>query len=198
MKSDFLEFIGNARRRRSDKFRNQLYIFLICLVLSIFIWALVRLSKEYYYSVEYHLNYTQVPSNLRMINNTDSTINLRIKIQGFDFFSEQFIVKQYREYDVSLRNIKLRYLDEHIRGYILTNRIGKEIVAQTSFPSDVYFVSPDTLFFEFEKQSIRKSSIRGGSDPASNHASGNRDSLSHRSDTIGAPIKQKSDYNTKK
>ena len=113
MKSDFLEFIGNARQRRSEKFRNKLYIFLICLVLSIFIWALVRLSKDYYYSIEYHLNYTQVPANLRMVARSYSTINLRIKIQGFEFFSEQFIIKQYREYEVSLHNVRLRYLGEH-------------------------------------------------------------------------------------
>ena len=66
MKSDFLEFIGNARQRRSEKFRNQLYIFLVCLVLSVFIWALVRLSKDYYYSIEYSLNYTQIPGNLKL------------------------------------------------------------------------------------------------------------------------------------
>jgi hypothetical protein len=152
MKSDFLEFIGNARQRRSAKFRNQLYIFLVCLVLAIFLWALVRLSKDYYYSVEYHLVYTQVPSHLRMMSCSDSTINLRIKIQGFDFFSEQFILKQYREHEVSLRNVRLRYLGEHTMGYLLTSRIGKEIISQTNFPSEVYFVSPDTLFFEFRKQ----------------------------------------------
>jgi hypothetical protein len=159
MKSDFLEFIGSARERRSDKFRTQFYIFLVCLVLSIFIWALVRLSKEYYYSVEYHLNYTQIPAHLRMVDQSDSTIYLRIKIQGFEFFSEQFIIRQYREYEVSLRNVRLRYPGEHIQGYLLTNRIGKEIISQTNFPNEVYFVSPDTLFFEFERKSQNKQSL---------------------------------------
>jgi hypothetical protein len=156
MKSDLFEFIGNARQHRSEKFRNQFYIFLVCMVLSIFIWALVRLSKDYYYSIEYHLIYSQVPSHLRMTSASDSAINLRIKIQGFEFFSEQFILKQYREYEVSLRNVRLRYQGEHIRGYMLTNRIGKEIISQTNFPNEVYFVSPDTLFFDFEKKSPKR------------------------------------------
>ncbi len=159
MKSDFLEFIGSARKRRSDKFRTQFYIFLVCLVLSIFIWALVRLSKDYYYSVEYHLKYTHIPSNLRIVGQSDSTIYLRIKIQGFEFFSEQFIISQYREYEVNLRNVRLRYLGEHTLGYLLTNSIGKEIISQTNFPSEVYFVSPDTLFFEFERKGMNKPSI---------------------------------------
>ena len=156
MKSVFLEFIGNARRRRSEKFRNQLYIFLVCLVLSIFIWTLVRLSKDYYYSIEYHLVFTHVPSHLRMVASSDSTINLRIKIQGFEFFSERFLLRQYREYEVSLRNVRLRYLGEHPMGYLLTNRIGKEIISQTNFPSEVYFVSPDTLFFEFQRKTVKR------------------------------------------
>ena len=71
MKSDFLEFIGNARQRRSEKLRNQLPVFIVCLVLSVLIWALVRLSKDYYYSVEYRLNWTQVPGNLKLAGYSD-------------------------------------------------------------------------------------------------------------------------------
>jgi hypothetical protein len=182
MKSDFLEFIGNARQRRTQKFRNQLYIFLICLLLSIFIWALVRLSKDYYYSIEYHLVYTQLPANLRMVSTSDSTINLRIKIQGFEFFSEQFIIKQYREYEVSLRNVRLRYLGEHTLGYLLTNRLGKEIISQTNFPSEVYFVSPDTLFFEFEKQVGKKANLNGAPDAIRLEIAG-KDTIIRRTDS---------------
>ncbi|MEI7499450.1 MAG: hypothetical protein WCK84_03280 [Bacteroidota bacterium] len=154
MRSDFFEFIGNARQRRSEKFRNQLSVFIVCLVLSVLIWALVRLSKDYYYSIEYRLNYNQVPGNLKLLGCSDSTLNLRIKLQGFEFFSEQFITHQDREFETSLRNVRLRYNDDHIDGYLLTNRIGKEIISQTNFPSEVYFVSPDTLFFEFEKKNL--------------------------------------------
>ncbi len=182
MKSDFLEFIGNARQRRSEKFRNQLYIFLVCLVLSVFIWALVRLSKDYYYSIEYSLNYTQVPGNIRLTKTTDSTLNLKIKVQGFEFFSEQFLIKQYREFDVSLRNVRLRYKGDHIWGYLLTNRIGKEIISQSNFPSDVYFVSPDTLFFEFEKQTIKQVSA-GSTGDLSIIRSDEKDTVKHRTDS---------------
>jgi hypothetical protein len=184
MKSDFLEFIGSARQRKSEKFRHQLYIFLICLVLAIFIWALVRLSKDYYYSIEYHLLYTQVPANLKIVASSDSTIYLKIKIQGFEFFSEQFILKQYREYEVSLRNVRLRYLGEHTMGYILTGRIGKEIISQTNFPSDVYFVSPDTLFFEFAKQTPRRA-LQSAAQDAIQKGTAGKDSIFHRTDSLG-------------
>jgi hypothetical protein len=156
MKSDFFEFIGNARKRRSEKFRVQLSVFLVCLALSVFIWALVRLSKDYFYSVEYRLSFSNPPGNLRLLGCSDSTLTLKIKLQGFEFFSEQFLIKQDRSYEVNLRNVRLHYTGEHSSGYLLTNRIGKEIISQTSFPNDVYFVSPDTLFFEFEKERIKR------------------------------------------
>ena len=183
MKSDFLEFIGNARQRRSEKFRNQLYIFLACLVLSVFIWALVRLSKDYYYSIEYSLAYTQVPGNLKLTGSSDSTLNLKIKVQGFEFFSEQFLIRQKREFEVSLRNVRLRYDGDHIWGFLLTNRIGKEIISQANFPSDVYFVSPDTLFFDFEKQTIKRLSSRPVTD-FTRIQPGRKDSLLHRPDSL--------------
>ncbi len=156
MKSDFIEFLGNARQRRSERFRNQLPVFLVCLFLSVFFWGLVRLSKDYYYSVEYRLNYSQVPSHLKMSACSDSVLTLRIRLQGFELFSEKFLVRHERAFDVSLRNIRIRYLGDHAYGYLPANRIGKEIVASSDFPSDIYVVSPDTLFFEFERQ-FRKS-----------------------------------------
>ena len=155
MKSEFLEFIGNARKRRSEKFRHHLFIFAVCMVLSVFIWALVRLSKDYYYSIGYRLTYTQIPINLRLIGRSDSTLYLKIKVQGFDLFSEQILLNRNREFEVSLQNVRLRYSGDHIWGYLLTNRIGKEIISQSNFPGEDYLVSPDTLFFEFEKP-VRK------------------------------------------
>ena len=151
MKPDLFEFIDNARQRRSAKFRNQLTIFIICLVLSLFIWILVRLSKDYYYSLDYHLTYTNLPSHLKLTGISDSVIIVKIKVQGFDFITERFLTTREQKYDVSLKNLHMRYTENKARGYLMTNRIGKEIVEQSSFTSDVFFVIPDTLFFDFEK-----------------------------------------------
>ncbi|MCK9422437.1 MAG: hypothetical protein M0Q38_07555 [Bacteroidales bacterium] len=156
MKPDFIEFIGNARQRKSGKFRNQLSIFIVCLILSVFIWTLVRLSKDYFYAMEYRLTYSNIPANFRLSSYSDSTLTVKIRVQGFDFITERFIVPHERQFDVSLRNIRIHTTDNvHAWGYLLTNRIGKDIVAQSSFTSDVFFVTPDTLYFEFERSIIK-------------------------------------------
>lgn len=183
MKSDFFEFIGNAGKRRSEKFRVQLWIFLVCLALSIFFWGLVRLSKEYYYSVDYRLNFINTPSYLRLVACSDTTITLKMKIQGFDFFSEHFLLQKDHEVDVSLRNARVQVRGDYATGYLLTSRIGREIVTQSSYPSDVYYVTPDTLFFEFDRLALRKMAPRASAIDI-RLQTGQPDSIIIRKDTL--------------
>lgn len=173
MKSDFIEFIGQARKRRSDKFRVQFWVFCICLILSIFFWALVRLSKDYYYPISFKLNYVQIPHNLKIKSYSDSLLVLKIKLQGFDFFSEEFIVKRERTYDLPLKNLRLTGSGENLSGYLLTSKIGRDIISQYEFPGDVFFVTPDTLFFQLERPVIRRLPARTGAGAAEvKHLSG--------------------------
>jgi len=102
--------------------------------------------------MEYHLTYTDIPAKFKLTGYSDTILTVKIKVQGFDFITERFIIPQERQFDVSLRDIRIRYTDNRMWGYLLTNRIGKDLVAQSSFSGDVYFVAPDTLFFEFEKR----------------------------------------------
>jgi len=148
----FLELIGNARQRKNEKFRNQLSIFIVCLVISVFFWALVRLSKDYYYTLNYHLKYTQIPGNFRLIKSSDSILTIKVRVQGFDFFSEEFLFRKTYHFDISLRNIKVKFRDSHYYGIMLTESIGKEITSESNFTSDVFSIRPDTLFFEFERR----------------------------------------------
>jgi len=152
VKPKFLEFIGEARQRKDEKFRTQLSIFIVCLVISFFLWALVRLSKEYYYTLNYHLNYTQVPWNYKLVNSSDSILTFRIRLQGFDFFSEEVLLRKRRSYDISLRNIKVKYHDGNYYGVLLTETLGREIISETNFTSELYSVKPDTIFLEFQRR----------------------------------------------
>lgn len=156
MKPEFIEFIGNARRPKGERFRNQLYIFLVCLGISIFIWLLVRLSKDYIYTVSYHLNYTSAPDNLKLLSSSDSVITLNIKVQGFDFFTEQYFRSRKRYLDINLRDASLHFTDNRQSGFIIASSISREIANQNNFPLEIYSISPDTLFFSFEKRNVRR------------------------------------------
>ncbi|MEI8006382.1 MAG: hypothetical protein WCI48_09245 [Bacteroidota bacterium] len=151
MKSGFIDLIGKARNNRGEKFRHQLYIFLVCLILSVFIWSLVRLSREYYYTINYRIHYINLPSNLRMTGSSDSILTISIRVQGFDYFTEEFLHARSPRYNVSLRKIKVHSDDGQVSGYLPTTDIGREIRDKMNFQSEVYMVLPDTLFFDLER-----------------------------------------------
>ncbi len=152
MKSDLFEFIGQARRPRSAKFRVQISIFLICLALSFLLWLLVKLSKDYYYAVPFRIHFKEVPDPYMLKAKSDSTLVLRIKLQGFDLFSEHFLTVQERSFDLSLKHLRINPSGEVYRGFLPTAHIGREIISQSNFPNELFYVTPDTLFFVFEKE----------------------------------------------
>jgi hypothetical protein len=156
LKPEFIEFIEKARRPKGVRFRHQSYIFLVCLGISIFIWLLVRLSKDYIYTVSYHLNYSYIPDNLKLTGVSDSIITLHIKVQGFDFFSEQYFRSRTRSLEINLQDARLHFTDNRQGGYIIANSISREIANQTNFPLEIYSITPDTIFFTFEKRSLKR------------------------------------------
>lgn len=183
MKPEIIDLIENARKRKGEKFKNQLLVFSICLVLSVFLWSLVKLSQNYFYTIEYRLTYTEIPGNLKLVRYSDSTITVKIKLQGFELFSERFLKSTDREFEVSLRNVRVRSNDPTPWGYLLTNRLGKEIAAQSNFPSDIFIVTPDTLYFEFVKQVIRRIPSHVGAGMIKSPAL-ERDSVLNRKDSL--------------
>jgi hypothetical protein len=152
------------------------------MMLSVFLWVLVRLSQNYFYTVEYRLAYTQIPGNLKLVKFSDSTLTIKIKLQGFELFSERFLKSEGdREFEISLRNLRVRSNENNPWGYLLTNRLGKEIAAQANFPSDIFIVTPDTLYFQFEKQGIKRIPSRSG---FAADKSSLMDSILHRQDSM--------------
>lgn len=129
---------------------------MLCLIISIFLWALVHLSREYFYTAEYRLNYTHVPWNMKMTSCSDTMLTLTIRLQGYEFFSEQFFRRRKREWDVSLRSLKMKIGDEQAVGYLLTRGIARNIAEQTSYPLEIFSTTPDTIFFTFEKKMLKR------------------------------------------
>ncbi|MDP4280911.1 MAG: hypothetical protein Q8867_02055 [Bacteroidota bacterium] len=157
MESGFINLIRNARKNKLGKVRNKINIFLVCLGIAIFLWALVRLSKDYYHNIDFTVRYVNIPENLVLVNQPDSIITLKVVVQGFDLFSSPFLSKENRFLDISLHRIRVKpYGNDIYRGMILTSSLGKEISSQFNITADIFSISPDTVFFFFEKKNPKK------------------------------------------
>jgi len=93
---------------------------------------------------------------MKMLSCSDSTLILTIRLQGYEFFSEQFFRRSKRECDVSLHGMKMKIGDDQVTGYILTRGIARNIAEQTSYPLELFSTSPDTIFFSFDKKAIKR------------------------------------------
>ena len=68
----------------SDVFKkNKLYVFLVCLAISIFIWLLIVLSKNNIETIDYPITYSKPPDNLVLTNVPDSLLSFRLSSSGF-------------------------------------------------------------------------------------------------------------------
>lgn len=152
MKNELRGLFRNARETRKLTLSLRLYVFLVCLAISVFLWILVRLSKEHLYTVEYRLNFSGYPSSLRMTGASDSVLILKLKAQGYDLFMERVLTGGDKTYDVSLQQLKLKHSDDRYTGFLLTPSLGYEIISQTGYPHSYLSTSPDTLFFEFQRK----------------------------------------------
>jgi len=152
MKPEFIELIGNARKRRSKRYRNQLYIFLMCLLVSILLWALVKLSREYYYTIDYRLNFTHIPVSYRLVKASDTILTLNLKVQGYDFFTDRVFRSSSHQYDLDLSTVQPAPHGPAFQGYLLTAPIGYEITSRSRFQNYLISVTPDTIYLYFERK----------------------------------------------
>jgi len=202
LEPEFIEFIRNARKRKVEKFRIHLSVFLVCLIISIFLWILVHLSKEYFYTSEYRLNYSHVPWNMKMVSCSDSMLILTIRLQGYEFFSEQFFRRRKRECDVSLRGLKMKIGEDQVNGFLITRGIAKTISEQTSYPLEIFSTAPDTIFFTFDKKALKRmtasrattlTSIHPRTDSVLKHPDSIRGNVFNSEIKKNEPVKRKGD-----
>jgi hypothetical protein len=148
---DLFGIIESAKKKRGTTFRAKLWIFILCLALAFFFWMLVRLSKDYYYSRNYMVVYTGVPSNYRLVSASDSSLSIIIKVQGYDYFTEYFLRRKNEQLYVDLKDIRVKPAEEGLKGYLLTSDLRDDIASQMSFSTEVFATRPDTIYFVFRR-----------------------------------------------
>ncbi len=149
MKSSIVGLIKQAKRPRDIKFRNQLYVFLMCLGISVFIWFFIKLSQEYVTNVNFSVIYTNLPQNKVISDNPDNEIKLNIKSKGIDLFTLKYLTLR-NPVNIDFRYIHIRKNTENDFNYILTNQLRQQVISQLDPSDHLLDIKPDTLFFKLE------------------------------------------------
>ena len=148
MKQSFINFIKN--NLLNLRFRNEISVFIICFVSASLIWFLIKLSKEYYSSIDFPVTYVNLPVNKQLISKTDTVLTLRLKVQGYKLVSLKLFTEK-RPIKISLSNIKLKNEQKGIyKTNIAVSQISHQILNHLKYVNEIESISPDTLFFVFE------------------------------------------------
>ena len=132
--------------------RRKLSIFAKCIFFSFLAWLLFAISNNYVYSVKANVEYVNVPENRAFHPLQSDTVNVKLETTGLQLLFSSFRTSSYTvQVDLSgLQN----------RNWILfTNQLGF-INRQFADNQQVVSVSPDTLYFDFSKQTERKIPVK--------------------------------------
>ncbi|MCB2222175.1 MAG: YbbR-like domain-containing protein [Bacteroidetes bacterium] len=151
MKSE-TSVIGKLRKvitPQDDRFRFKLYVFLVCLGISIFLWFLIALSKESVSTLEYPIRYTNMPEDMMMVNHPDSTLTFRVASGGFEMITLKYLSRR-KPIDIDLSNLNLEEKAGYFTATFSTSRLSKELLAKNKFSEELVSISPENLYFRFE------------------------------------------------
>jgi hypothetical protein len=126
--------------------KNKIYVFLICIIISSFIWFLIKMSKDYSYEFEYHINYTNETNSDAFINQPDTSITIVVKTQGFKLL-RMFLKERDKSIDFDLSRLEFNNKDTHKEAYVNSHYILRSVIDEYHLKTEEYFIRPDSLFY---------------------------------------------------
>ncbi len=151
-------FINPSVRRKAGLRRNA-FIFIMCFGISAFIWALIKLSKEYAEVFTYSVNYKGLPANKQLANYPDTVFNITLKQKGFKVLMHKLSSKS-NNIEIDISNKLHPFIKEKNNFYVLTSELFSQINSQISSASSVVAISPDTIKYHFDRTVTRKVPVK--------------------------------------
>lgn len=122
--------------------RGKLSAFVICLVISGFLWLSHRLNQTYYYSLNIPVKFVNLPANKTLLTELPEHLRFDIKTSGLKLF---FVLlnKPFNEISIDFNSLKG---DNKLHAFSISSG-NINIRSATKINVDVKKISPDTLFF---------------------------------------------------
>ena len=125
-------------------------IFLLFLVMSFGILILTKLSKTYTNTIAFKVEKQNVPETDVIINDSVTILNISLKTKGFNFLKYYFNTPKI---DLDFSN-KINKTDSV---YIWNNQTAfSDIISQFDKDIEILNVNPDTLWFRYDVNDIKK------------------------------------------
>lgn len=132
--------------------QRKLTLFAICIVISFFVWCLFALSNHYLYRVNVSVDYVNGPEKRAFHPLQSDTVNMQVKGTGWQMLFSGLRLAPVKV-NVDLSGLKNR------DWIVFSNQLGY-INRQFDANQEVVAVSPDTLYFSFSEQAVKKVPVK--------------------------------------
>ncbi|MFL5765522.1 MAG: YbbR-like domain-containing protein [Bacteroidia bacterium] len=143
--------------REGFRLNRRLVTFLFCVLLSVFFWLLMALSRNYTITVSFPVSYSNFPKDKLIANRLPANIDLELFSSGFNLMIYQ-IRQQKETVFVDLRDARPLHSQDHY--FMLCNEHIDKITSQFDPEIKVLQVRPDTIYIDFSKKSMRKLPVK--------------------------------------
>lgn len=132
----------------SRKQQQKLRIFAVSLGVSIVAWCVFALSNKYFYQVSTPVQYVNSPENKAFHPLQSDTVSLNVEGTGWQILFSQLRL-QPQSFKVDLSGLKNR-------NWVMFSTQLNYLNSQISGNQRIIAVSPDTLYFDFSKQTVKR------------------------------------------
>ncbi len=160
MENGFLQNWPRVSEGQKLQFRKKVLLFSVFLMISVFIWLLNALSKNYSSVIEYPLVYTDLPVERVFVGELPGHLDLSINASGYAILRYKTFRKPVPiSFNVSAFTLN-RPGQDSSRAYIQTRYLKDQVSRQ--LPSDLQLleIKPDTLHFQFARSLTRVLPVR--------------------------------------
>jgi hypothetical protein len=163
MKSSFIELIRSAFGPKDERFRQRLYVFLICLIISVIIWFSIKLANNYNSVIDMRVGFTNLPKNKALVSISDSLLRVEVVEKGSDLFRMQYFQGPMQA-TISLRNISLYNKNGEYEGIITPSSFISDIEHEHGLIGKIVSIKPDTIYLTFQSERSKKVPVRANLD----------------------------------
>jgi len=151
LKKSIIESASSVIFPKDQKSRTQLYVFLICLALSVFIWLIIKLSQEFIHEIEYPITIVDIPVEKILVDGQDQLLTITLEEKATSLFYLRFI-KEKDPIVISYGNMVFRTKVGKSTGIIHPSLLLDHINRQLELDYSIVSLAPDTLKYIFENR----------------------------------------------
>lgn len=130
-------------------------MFLVFVLVSTFIWLVIKLSNNFTSTVTYQVDYQNIPVGQILVKASDSTITVGLDASGFDLVGYHLFRKKSRV-SIDLSGVNIRSENNLNKGFLLTAGLTRKLARQIGSHNELLFITPDSLKFIFLPEHRRR------------------------------------------